>query len=296
MANRNFPASRMYNFHVMPVLVDMQVAIGASGAPTLSGAPGVSSVTKLATGTYQIQLKDNYNTLLGMDSSVISPVTGSAIDPNAGAVGSLYQISTVGNTDWATAGLPSSVTAAVGAVIVLAAAPSAGTGRVKLISPSNVMSVEIGGPMMNSNNPSAGSAFAGTNGAIIIVRTMAASITAGAYTPAGTISAPVLTMNSYTPTGTNSAPALTMDSYTPAGTNANDGPPETFTGTPATLTGSVAAPVFTGAAATLTGTNSAPTFTGAAASLTATMAMIAANATDGSTISIRLYLNNSSVQ
>ncbi len=49
--------------------------------------------------------------------------------------------------------------------------------------------------------------------------------------------------------GTVAAPALTMDSYTPAGSNANDGPPETFTGTAHVLTGTVAAPAFTGAAA-----------------------------------------------
>ena len=46
-------------------------------------------------------------------------------------------------------------------------------------------------------------------------------------------------------TGTISAPALTMNSYTPAGTN-NSATPPIFTGTPATLTGTVAAPTFTG--------------------------------------------------
>lgn len=83
-------------------------------------------------------------------------------------------------------------------------------------------------------------------------------------TPSGTIVS-TFTGETYTPAGTNSAPALTMDSYTPAGTNANDGPPETFTGTPAVLTGSVAAPAFTGTAHQLAGTVSS-TFTGAAQS------------------------------
>jgi hypothetical protein len=51
----------------------------------------------------------------------------------------------------------------------------------------------------------------------------------------------------FTPAGTNSAPALTMNSYTPAGTITN-GTPDTFAGTPAVLTGTVAAPTFTGSA------------------------------------------------
>ncbi len=280
----------------MPVLVDMQVAIGAAGAPTLSSAPGVQSISRLAAGIYQIQLKDNYASLLGMDSNIISPVTGGAIDPHTGSVGALYQISLVGDTDWVTAGLNASITPAIGAVLALAAQPAAGTGRVKLISPSNIKSLELAGPMMNSNSPSAGSSFSGSNGAFILFQTLAESISLGAYTPAGTVSAPSFTGNSATPTGTNSAPALTMDSYTPAGTNANDGPPETFTGTPAVLTGSVAAPIFTGNAATPTGTNSAPIFTGAAGSLSGTASSAPADPTQGSVLEIKLYLNNSSVQ
>ncbi len=100
------------------------------------------------------------------------------------------------------------------------------------------------------------------------------------HTPAGTVSQPTLTMNAYTPQGTNAAPTLTMNPYTPAGTinahtvgakagtsgsNVSFTAPttHTFTGTQATLTGSVAAPGFTGTEATLTGSVSAPTFSGA---------------------------------
>lgn len=122
------------------------------------------------------------------------------------------------------------------------------------------------------------------------------------YTPAGTVSQPTLTMNPYTPAGTVSQPTLTMNPYTPAGTlstttitvtgtkmsTAANGTPAatalagttlangantitlpapTFTGQPATLTGTVSQPTFTGTQATLTGTVSQPTFTGAAATI-----------------------------
>lgn len=72
MANRNFPSNKLYNFHVMPVSVDMQIAIGASGAPaapTLQTAPGVQSITRVSAGVYDIHLQDNYFKLLGISCS-----------------------------------------------------------------------------------------------------------------------------------------------------------------------------------------------------------------------------------
>lgn len=166
----------------MPAMVDMQVSIGASGAPTLSSSTGpsssagVQSITRLAAGIYQIQLKDNYSALLGMDANMIEAATGSAIDPNAGATGSLYQISTVGNTDWVTAGLSASITPAIGSVLVLAAAPASGTGRVKLVTASGTASIELAGQMMNSNNPALGGPISGTNGARIVIQTLQAQV------------------------------------------------------------------------------------------------------------------------
>jgi hypothetical protein len=85
----------------------------------------------------------------------------------------------------------------------------------------------------------------------------------------------VITMGSYTPAGTVASHTHT---FTPAGTNANDGPPETFTGTPGT----------TGA--------TAPAFTGTAASLTGTVTYAAADPANGSQILIEVVVSNSSVQ
>jgi hypothetical protein len=111
------------------------------------------------------------------------------------------------------------------------------------------------------------------------------TVTIGAITPGGTISAPTLTMNSYTPagsvtgavgtptfTGTPAAlttnlftpaalatPALTSlagstSSYTPSGSISTPPFVGSFSGTPATLTGTVSAPTFTGNSVTPTGT------------------------------------------
>ena len=81
MANRNFPANKLYNFHVMPVSVDMQIAIGASGAPaalTLQNAAGVKSISRVSAGVYSIQLQDNYAKVLGISPSFQSPAVGTS--------------------------------------------------------------------------------------------------------------------------------------------------------------------------------------------------------------------------
>lgn len=79
----------------------------------------------------------------------------------------------------------------------------------------------------------------------------APTFTGGSYTPAGTISAPTLTMNSYTPAGTVNHVSGTFTVV--AGAQALVISISGFSGTPATLTGSVSAPTFTGTAGSITG-------------------------------------------
>lgn len=103
-----------------------------------------------------------------MHASVQGTVSGSAIDPHGGTVGDLYQIVSLGNTDWVTAGVPSGITAAVGMVIALAAQPAAGTGTVKAFAPSSISGVQLAGdPNLGMLNlqPS----VAGTGGYVTMV-------------------------------------------------------------------------------------------------------------------------------
>lgn len=162
MANRNFPQNKLFGFHLLPARIRGSITIGASGAVSSISAPGIASVSKLATGVYQIQLQDNYASFLHMTGNMMSlSMTGSAIDPNAGVVGTLYEITVVGNTDWETAGIPAGITPAVGQVLVLAAAPASGTGRVKALVPSSIASIQVAGNpnngMMNNQPFQAGS-------------------------------------------------------------------------------------------------------------------------------------------
>lgn len=159
MANRNFPASRQFGMHFMPVQLILNATIGASGAPTIVTGQGlgIASITRLVAGVYRIQLQDNYNTLLNVRGNVSSAVTGSNVAVTGITPGIVYQITVLGTTTaagWVTAGLPAGITPAVGATFK-AAATTTGTGQVKVLAASAITSIQ---PMstpstMLSNQP-----------------------------------------------------------------------------------------------------------------------------------------------
>lgn len=141
MANRNFPSQKLFNQHVMMVQLDCQIQIGASGAVSSFYGKGVNAVAKLATGIYRIQLQDNYQALIQVDGSMISPLTGSAITAGSFVIGTPYRITTLGNTNYTAAGLPSGLTPAIGMTFV-ATAIGSGTGTATAIGNSGVASIE----------------------------------------------------------------------------------------------------------------------------------------------------------
>lgn len=174
MANRNFANSRIYTGHVMPVLIDGSVSIGALGAVSNLKGPYVKSVTRLAAGVFQIQLQDNFNKVYSVQAMLQSPVSGSSVDPSTLLVGDLVQIDVVGSTDWSAIGLPSGVTAAVGQAFVMTAVPSASTSRVKAVGNSGIAKVEVVG---NPNLMSAPMvANQGAQGAIIMIQCLQAQM------------------------------------------------------------------------------------------------------------------------
>lgn len=151
MANRNFPQNKTFGFHLLPARIRGSITIGSTGAVSSFSAPGVNTITRMGTGVYRIQLQDNYASFLHANFSMIGQsVTGSDLDPNTGAVGTLYEITIIGTTNWVTAGIPSGITPAVGQVFALAAAPTAGTGRVKVSVRSNITDIQLAG------NPNSG--------------------------------------------------------------------------------------------------------------------------------------------
>jgi len=144
--------------HVKPVQVDCDILIGASGAVTSIKGSAVKSVTKLATGTYQIKLMDNYSNFYQSTSDIVSPPSGSNIAvTSALTVGNAYVITVVGTTTLAgfqSIGLSANAAApAVGqGFICTSSTPTTGTGQVQLVSPSTITAIElISAPLIAAN-------------------------------------------------------------------------------------------------------------------------------------------------
>ncbi len=268
MALRNFLSQRFFNWHAMAVQLDAEVSIGSSGAPTLitssaaSSIPtsrGIKSITRLTTGIYQIQLDDNYSQMLDYKASFTAGA-GGTVNMGSLVTGTVYRILTLGTStqaQWVAAGLPVGITAAVGQVFKAAGA-GAGNGTTSALVANSAGRIEMlttpaGADTMLNNQPFT----QGLGGGYITFQCLAS-------TPVGTAAFTGAALSTHT------------HSFTPAGTNANDGPPETFTGSPGT-----------------TGATSGGTPAGTIA-VTGT-APIAADPTSGSTMYLRFLLSNSKV-
>lgn len=183
MANRNFANSRIYTGHVMPVLLDVSVPIGSTGAVGTITGPYISSVTRLNVGLYQIKMQNNYSGYYVGSHQFISPVTGSAlaIDAISAAlvVGQPYQITTLGNAtaaQWTALGVPTGVTPAVGVGFVALATGNGATStsRVKIMAAgSGIDKVEL---ICNPNTTKApmGANTTGELGALVTIQCLQA--------------------------------------------------------------------------------------------------------------------------
>lgn len=268
----------------MPVQLDAVISIGASGAPTIVSAPLISSITRLAAGQYRLQLNDNYAKLLDFRGSCISAQSGISVTAGSFVVGTVYRITALGNTtqaQWVAAGVPVGITAAVG-VTFKAAAAGAGTGTAQTLASSGIASIEL---MSNSINMLNNQPFQALNGGYVDFQCLGQSFTAGAYTPSGSVSAPIFTGS-----------AMAAHSHTIPVTAGTAGDPVTNNAGVLESAGGEDLTSSSDSAGTPAGTNSAPIFTGDAASLSGTISLVAADPANGSSLLIRILLSNSSLQ
>jgi len=84
MANRWF---NQFRFSLEKKVVDLfaKVAVGSSGAATVTRAQGVASVVRNSAGNYTVTLQDKYNALLNSSITLITP-TGAPAAPQAWVV------------------------------------------------------------------------------------------------------------------------------------------------------------------------------------------------------------------
>jgi hypothetical protein len=163
MANRRFEQFT-FGLEHYPVQLYGSFAIGATGAVSLVRGSGIASVTRLAVGTYQIKLEDNYYRFLNLQALFEMPVTGSDVAATAMVAGTTYEITALGTTNFALYGVAAGVAPAVGVAFV-ATAVGLGTGTVKAVAASGIYGVQVIGNPQLMDQPS-------VKGAVILIRTM----------------------------------------------------------------------------------------------------------------------------
>lgn len=183
MANRNFPNSRIYTGHVMPVLLDCNFVVsstdtGGLGITSLKG-PGIQSVymntsatpatgnPNPAAGVIAVKLSDNYNRLYAIQASIHGPNGAATTSSKANVTNIITVLGTATLAQWQTVGLPTGVTPAVGvAFIGNQAAVIGGSAQtaIALAAGAGIDHIEsVGNPNLTTLNPS-GSTSTGMNG------------------------------------------------------------------------------------------------------------------------------------
>lgn len=175
MANRNFLSNRLYQMEAYPVLLSCNFIVDSTngngfGVRALKGA-GIKNVfmhtsatpnalnPNPANGIILVTLQDTYNRLLGLDSSIISPISGTPLTATTNHT--TYVIVSLGTAtlaQWRAVGLPVGITPAVGVPFVATATGTiGGSAAVETVVPSGVTKLEgIGDAnLSNAVNPSA---------------------------------------------------------------------------------------------------------------------------------------------
>lgn len=178
MANRNFPNGKsIYIPHVKPCLIDCNFVVDSAngngfGVRSLKGSyiyrlymhtsstPAAGSPNPAA-GYIVAVMSDNYNAYLGGFSGQVAALSGSNITSGL-SVGAAYVITSLGATtsaQFVTAGVPASITPAVGVSFIAAATSIAGGATVQATATagSGIDHIEVVGDpnLMNSNLGSA---------------------------------------------------------------------------------------------------------------------------------------------
>lgn len=151
-------------------LTGLLASSAISGVYAYSSAPISGNV--VPSGCLQVFFNQAFNKLLGAYVQMYSPNSGSNVSAGSFTPGLIYVITSVGSTNWVTAGVPSNVTPAVGVAFIAAAAGS-GSGTAQVQSVSKVSHLElIGNPALS---------LAGSNGGYFLGQFIAPTISTGAF-------------------------------------------------------------------------------------------------------------------
>lgn len=152
------------------------ITIGGTGsvATSSSGTGGLASVTRLGTGVYQIKFQDNFYSYVKSEFNWQSGTAGANVGDGTFVASTVYQIVTVGDTDWGGLGLPSGYGTAAGmAFVASGTGDGAKTGVAKAISTagSGIVKVDVvqsASAYLTNTKPNMNTGTAGLGSSIII--------------------------------------------------------------------------------------------------------------------------------
>lgn len=177
MANRNWPNSRIYTGHHMPVLLDCNFVVDSTNGnglgirnlkgpyikavrmhTTASLPPGIVT-NPAATGVIFVTLQDNYNRYYGGFSGQVAPIGTPVTSLTANIAYTITSLGTATSAQWVAAGLPARYTPAVGASFIAAATGTIGGGATAapaLATGSGIDHIEVVGDPNQTLAPSDG--------------------------------------------------------------------------------------------------------------------------------------------
>ncbi len=130
MASRQFNQF-LYSLNTNPVFIEGSFTVAASGAVSPSSGivgGGTQAVTRVGTGSYRIQLQDDYNRVLGFNAMALPGSSGAGpVTDGSLSIGTAYQVVFASSsTKWTDLGLPAGVTVIPGMPFVATSGASAG--------------------------------------------------------------------------------------------------------------------------------------------------------------------------
>jgi hypothetical protein len=125
---------------IEPVLLECNWAVGSTGAVGTLQGNGIASVERLGVGIYRINIDRAYHRLLDVIANVQAGVTGSAVNDGSLIATTLYQIVTVGTSDFTASGAKVNQ---VGEAFVASGVGGAGSGTVKAVAQSQAVSLQV---------------------------------------------------------------------------------------------------------------------------------------------------------
>lgn len=172
MANRNFPNSRIYTPHVMPVLLDCNFTVDSTNGNGLglrslkggyvgnvymhtSATPAVGNPNP-ASGVIVVQLQDGYSRYFSGFSGAISNLGSSITATTANVAYVITSLGTATTAQFNAVGLPAGFTPAVGAAFIASASATIGGGATvapSLSTGSGVDHIEVLGDPNQTISP-----------------------------------------------------------------------------------------------------------------------------------------------